>query len=123
MALAHNQTPVTKNELRSELESTKQELRSEIEATKEELLTKLAGKKEVETVANQVANNHQEIVALKSDVRDLKKNVTRILETVDGIAKKFDDTQTEKAAIDHAIRRHEKRFEDHEKRITALESS
>lgn len=134
----------TKNELLARLASkeeikklaTKEEIKKL--ATKEEIkklatkkeIKKLATKREIkklatkdelqktnrkiEILANQVALNRQDIV-------EIKDNVRTILEIVDGIAKKFEDARTERAALNHALRRHENRIDDHERRIANIE--
>jgi predicted nucleic acid-binding Zn-ribbon protein len=59
---------------------------------------------------------------VEKDVSELKTDVRKILVIVDGIAKKMDDFQTEKAAGEQTFRRNEHRIDDHEVRIQTLET-
>lgn len=107
--------------------ATKEELQREIAklATKEELrqeVAKLATKKEleranrsIEILANQVANNTQSI-------ENMDHKIDMVLEAIDGVVSEIKDLKVEKSAIDHGLRRHDTRLDNHETRIHALES-
>ncbi|MCU0645766.1 MAG: hypothetical protein MUC94_16095 [bacterium] len=130
---------VTKEEFRQELEKlvTKEEFRRELAklVTKEEFrqeLAKLATRKSVEVLANQVLKNTNDISEIKvrlndidwkiGDIREeIKMKFDAILSAVDNLSRKFDDDRTEKAAIDHALTRHDDRLDSHEVRIAHLE--
>ena len=126
--------PVSKQdfiELKKELTAglaTKEELKS----LREELLDKLASKEAVEVVARQVLQNTNDISQIKvelkninwkiDDIReDIKSKFDAVLTGLDQISGEISNNRTEKAAIDHALSRHDNRFEDHEIRITQLE--
>ncbi len=110
----------TKDDLRNF--ATKNDLKNF--ATKDDFSTLRA---DVETLAGQVADNTKELVnlrhemATKTELDELKTDVRQILVIVDGMAKKFDNYQTEKAATEHTFSRHENRLDDHETRIKVLE--
>lgn len=118
-------------------------------ATKEELRqegAKLATREAVDVLANQVAKNTIDITGIRSDVKKINRrldgmqnHIEKMDHKINGLDKKLDDkfntvldavdtvlrevtnNRTEKAAIDHALIRHDDRFENHEKRIRKLE--
>ncbi|MCH8872409.1 hypothetical protein IH824_06490 [candidate division KSB1 bacterium] len=122
MASTNEQKPITKKEL----EMTKQELLGRLAskedlkqfATKEDLkqfatkedLKRFATKKDFEIIASQVVNLTHRMTSVESQLSVVQDTSNLILETVDGIAKKFDDAQTEKAATNHTLRRQENRL-------------
>jgi len=130
---------VTKEEFREELAKlvTKEEFRQELAklVTKEEFreeLAKVATRKSVEVLANQVLKNTNDITEIKVRLNDIdwkigdlreeiKMKFDAILNAVDNLSRKYDDDRTEKAAIDHALTRHEDKLDSHEVRITHLE--
>jgi len=112
--------------------ATKEELRQEVAklATKEEL-EKV--KKSLERVANQVALNTTDITEIKHNVSRLESVMSAkfeqvhekfdvVLQAIDGLAGKVDSYHTEKAAVDHGLRRHDKRLDEHESRIANVEA-
>jgi len=103
---------------------TKEEFRQE--------LAKLATRKSVEILANQLLKNTNDISVIKTRLNDIdwkiddmreeiKLKFDAILNAVDNLSRKYDDDRTEKAAIDHALTRHDDRLDRHEVRITHLE--
>lgn len=117
---------VTKEEFRQEVAKlvTKGEFRQE--------LAKVSTKESVEVVARQVLKNTNDIASLKTEMRmgfnrvddrldSLESKFDIMMSAIDGIAKQFQNGQTEKAAIDHALTRHDDRLDRHEVRITHLE--
>jgi chromosome segregation ATPase len=50
-----------------------------------------------------------------------KRQMDTVITAIDGLAKLITDDRVEKAATEHALRRHDHQFDDHEKRITILE--
>lgn len=97
--------------------------------TKRELLGRLASKedfeqfitkKDVGILAIQIANLIQRMTSVENQLSAAQDTSNLILEIVDGIAKKFDDAQTENTAINHTFWRHENRLEDHEERIETI---
>ena len=44
------------------------------------------------------------------------------MNAIDGLAAKIDNYKVEKSAVDHSLHRHDLTLEDHEKRISTLES-
>ena len=126
---------------KKDLEDLKKDLKQELTqyVTKEEFrreIAKLATKESVEIVARQVLKNTNNIAALKNEMRmgfkrvderldfleskfDMKFDI--MISAIDGIAKEFQNGRTEKAAIDHALTRHDEQFDDHEMRIKKLE--
>jgi len=115
MASTNEQKPITKKEL----EMTKQELLGRL-ASKEDL-KQLATKKDFEIIASQVSNLTHRMTSVENQLSVVQDTSNLILETVADIAKKFYDAQTEKAATNHTLRRHENRLEDHEKGIKTIE--
>jgi chromosome segregation ATPase len=129
----------TKNELKQELSQyiTKDDLKKELAqfVTKTEFrqeLAKVATKEAVEVVARQVLKNTTDIVEIKAklndidwkieDIReDIKNKFDVIIISLDKLSGEISNNRTEKAAIDHALMRHEERFEKHETRISQLE--
>ncbi len=113
---------------KKDLEATKKELLAKL-ATKEEIkklatkeeLKKLATKKEIGILANEVASLSTRLTSVEVRLSNVEENTQLILQAVDGIAGKFDDYQTEKAATEHTFRRHEKRLDEHDTRIEVLE--
>ncbi len=102
--------------------ATKEELKKL--ATKEEL-KKLATKDELHQVENKLI---KEIIKIKTEIAtletkaDAEKRFNLIMQAIDGLAAKIDSYNTEKAAVDHSLKRHDTQIEDHEHRITKLES-
>jgi hypothetical protein len=88
-------------------------------ATKDDLKN-FATNDALEKVTREIVNIRQEM-ATKAELNEVKETVQQILVIVDGMAKKLDDSRTEKAAIEHTFLRHENRLDDHETRIKALE--
>lgn len=115
MASTNEQKPITKKEL----EATEQELLGRL-ASKDDL-KQFATKKDFEIIASQVVNLTHRMTTVENQLSVVQDTTNLILETVDGIAKKFDDAQTEKAATNHTFRRHENPLENHEERIETLE--
>lgn len=68
----------------------------------------------LEIVANQVANNTEEI-------KETHRKLDMLLEAMDGVMSEINISRAERAATDHALRRHETRLENHETRIQFLE--
>jgi len=121
---------ITKEEFRQEL--AKVATKEELSNLREELLDKLSSKESVEVVAGQVLKNTNDIVEIKAklneidwkieDIReDIKGKFDTILISLDKLSGEISNNRAEKAAIDHALMRHDERFEKHEKRITQLE--
>jgi len=129
----------TKAEFKQELAKlvTKEEFRQELAklVTKEEFkqeLAKVSTKESVEVVARQVLKNTNDIASLRTEMRmgfnrvddrldSLESKFDIMMSIIDGIAKQLQNSRTEKAAIDHALTRHEDKLDSHEVRITHLE--
>ncbi len=125
-----------KNEL-VEILVSKQDYKEQLAllVTKEEFrqeFAKVSTKESVEVVARQVLKNTNDIASLKTEMRmgfnrvddrldSLESKFDIMMSAIDGIAKQFQNGQTEKAAIDHALTRHDDRLDRHEARITHLE--
>ena len=94
-------------------------------ATKDEI-KKLATKEELYEVENKLIG---EIVWLKTEISKLEtkaeaeRKFNLIMQAIDNLTAKIDAYQAEKAAIDHALGRHETLIEDHESRIQKLEKA
>jgi len=124
--------------------ATKEELKQAVAklATKEELkqeTSKLATREAVDVLANQVAKNTLDIEGIKNQLKNINHRIVLIEDKIDRVDEKLDNkfntvlnavdtvlreitnNRTEKAAIDHALIRHDNRFDDHEKRIRKLE--
>ncbi len=125
-------------------------IKKELLETKQELLDKLVSKAEflreigrvdgsIELTANQVGKNTLEIQKLRgemngkfaemsvrfSDIDDrfaeMNDKFNMVLTAIDGLSGQISDSSTEKAAGEHTFRRHDRKLDDHEKRITQLE--
>jgi len=138
MADKSKNEPVTKNDL---IEA-KKEIMDDLTIKLKEETAKLSTKASLEVVANEVLKNSADIEKLKedmgqvrSDVSILKYEMGEVKETltsledkfgiminaVDNMNSKFDIWLSEKAAIDHALIRHDDKLDDHEARIKRLE--
>ncbi|MFQ5637394.1 MAG: hypothetical protein ACE5IR_05315 [bacterium] len=127
---------------KQELQETKQELLDKIDTrvSKEDFyreIKRLDGS--IEMLANQVGNNTLGIKTLGGEVSSLRGEVyslreemndrfgdmndkfNTVLSALDGLAGQISDMHTEKAAGEHTFRRHEKKLDNHETRISALE--
>jgi len=125
-----------KNEL-VEILVSKQDYKeqSALLVTKEEFrqeFAKVSTKESVEVVARQVLKNTNDIASLRTEMRmgfnrvddrldSLESKFDIMMSAIDGIARQFQNGQTEKAAIDHALTRHDDRLDKHEVRIAYLE--
>lgn len=83
-------------------------------ATKEEI-KKLATKEELSFEIGMLATSLDEMKADNQNTKDV------LLQAIDGLAKRLDDSLTEQAAFNHTFDRHEAQLENHEQRITVLE--
>ena len=136
MNIPEDEKPVTKKEL----EATKLELLAKLEnnATKDEIknfatkddlknfatkddLKKLATKEELKKLDRKVEILAAELLSMNRRMEKVESNTDLILQTLDGIVKRLDISETERAATEHAFRRHENMLDDHETRLTALE--
>jgi chromosome segregation ATPase len=86
--------------VRTDLTRTEKTLRQEITAVREDL--------------------HQEISDVKTELRD---RFDGVMTAIDGLAGLILNGQTEKASVEHALRRHEGTLDNHETRIGALEQN
>lgn len=119
----------TKDELKKL--ATKEELKKF--ATKEDL-KKLATKEDLKRFVtievHQKSENklYSEIIRLEEKLNlfetkaDATKKFNIIMKALDKISARIDSYYIEKAAMDHALQRHELRIDDHEQRIQRLES-
>jgi hypothetical protein len=126
-------------------------IKQDIDSLKQELLEKLASKEELNKVEKRLDDRLDEvekrldgrldkaektdhilakaIVDIQERMKQLetKEDADRkfklIMNAIDGLAKKIDDYKVEKVAHDYSLRQHDKQLENHEKRITALETS
>lgn len=117
--------------------ATKEELKQEVAklATKEELnqaTAKLATREAVDVLANQVLKNTNDIDEIKKEIKAINYKIDRldekfdskfnlVLNAVDNVLKEITNNRTERAAYEHALKRHDMLFENHEKRIQKLE--
>ena len=104
--------------------ATKEEIKKL--ATKEEL-KKLATKKDFKHQQKQIDNlfievrRQREQIFLLETKEDADKKFNILLSAIDGIVKKIDDDRIERKAGEYALKRQDKRLENHEKRIKSLE--
>jgi chromosome segregation ATPase len=106
--------------VRTDLKGTEKTLRQEISATREDLHQEIVTiredlHREIVTVREDL---HQEISDVKTELRD---RFDGVITAMNGLAGLILNCKTEKASVEHAIRRHEGTLENHETRIGALE--
>jgi len=113
----------TKNELETALKTTKNELKTALKTTKNELETALkTTKKDLEGRIDVVDWKIGQVENKLSDFKDeTGQKLDTIITAVDGLARLITDGQTEKAAMNSALYRHEDMLENHEIRIDILE--
>jgi len=119
----HSKIDSVKTELHSKIDSVKTELHSKIDSVKIELRTEIASvnnnlQKDIERVAIQVVQVSNDLHEFKQETREQHNTV---MNAIDGLARLVTNGQTERAAVDHALRRHDHTLENHESRIQVLE--
>lgn len=117
--------------VRTDLTRTEKTLRKEIAATRKNLHQEIVTFKddlhqEIVTVREDL---HQEIVTVREDLHqeisdvktELRDRFDGVMTAIDGLAGIILNGRTEKASVEHALRRHEGTLDNHETRIGALE--
>lgn len=126
---------VSKSEFKREVAklATKEELQREVAklVTKEEFkreIAKLATKEELEIVRRRLDEVASQGALHVIDIQELKQNIVSmntkldvVLQAIDGLAGKVESYKTEQAAVLHSLSRHDRRLDDHERRIEKLE--
>jgi len=108
-----------KTELHQEIVSVKTELRQEITAVRTDLKTTTDRlQKEIELVAVHVVQVSNDLTEFKQETRE---RFDGVMTAIDGLAGLITDRKVEEAAVNHALRRHDHKLDDHETRIGALE--
>lgn len=107
-----NAIEVSEKKLHNKIASVKTDLNAKIDLVRTDL------KKDIALVAS-------EVVRLSTDLNDFKQETRQqhhtVLNAIDGLTRLITDNQTEKVAVDHALRRHDVKLENHESRIEVLE--
>jgi len=109
--------------VRTDLTRTEKTLRQEIAASREDLHQKFSDvktelKQDIDRVGIQVVQVSNDLNDFKIETRD---RFDGVITAIDGLAGLILNGQTEKASVEHALRRHEGTLDNHETRIGALE--
>ena len=113
---------IAKTGLQNEIQAVKTELQNEIQAVKTEL------KSDIKRLEDIVGTNTIDILRIKDDIRDIretmatKDDINRILGAIDAFAGEARDHRRKDLERGHMMMKHEDKLEDHESRITLLET-
>jgi archaellum component FlaC len=58
-----------------------------------------------------------DIKEIRQDIKSIDTKIDRIISVIDGLVNDVTNDRTEKAAFSYSVTRHDKKFDDHEKRI------
>ena len=119
---------------KSDLNTLKKELLDSLASKKElkEETAKLSTKASLEVVASEVLRHSGEIAEIKFELKNINVRIDQmqdhfdnkfdiVLRAIDNVASELSNSRSEKAAIDHALIRHDDKLDDHEIRIERLE--
>lgn len=119
-----------KNDLHQEIIAVREDLHKEIVEVNTGLNQKIDSvnvslKKDIDCLAVQVIHVSTELGDLKRELVDFKQETGErfdgVMTAIDGLAGLLQNGRTEKAAVDHALGRHDAMLDDHESRIGVLE--
>ncbi|MFH0805534.1 MAG: hypothetical protein V1901_01420 [Patescibacteria group bacterium] len=79
-------------------------------------------KRDIGGIKGEIVGIKYEIGAIKNDVKDLKQDTRKILNQQDRFVKRLDDLDQEDKMSTEIYKKHDKKIENHEERILAIEA-